>query len=490
MISFNGIPTTNRVPIVATEFDNSRAVQGPATQVFKMLIIGLRLSTGTVAENIPTRVTSKEQGRTYFGAGSMLAEMIEAALAANSFTELWAIASDENGAGVKAAGKIVFAGTATAAGTFSFYIGDKLIEVAVAVDDDGAAVATALAAAIEAEENCIVDAAVDGSVDEEVDITFKHKATIGNYLPLKMNYQSDQELPAGITATITQMAGGTTAPTLTTLLAALNETQYHVIAHPYTDATSLAAIEAFLLDRFGPLTQIEGVAFTASNVSHGNLSTLGLTRNSPHSVIFPCTGMPTAPWKVAAALAGVVAYYAPIDPARPLQTLELPYVLPPLEADQFNLSERNILLYDGISTYKVDSGGKVRIERLITTYRKNDAGADDTSYLDVEVLFTLSYLRYTWNNMVARKYPRYKLAGDGIRIAPGQAIVTPKTMKAEAIALFSQWEELGIVENIEQFKEDLIVEKNSTDPNRLDVSMSPDLVNQFRILGSKIQFLL
>ena len=57
-ISFNEIPTTIRVPFVYVEFDNSRAVQGPALMPYRNLVIGQRLATGTVPALTPTRVTN------------------------------------------------------------------------------------------------------------------------------------------------------------------------------------------------------------------------------------------------------------------------------------------------------------------------------------------------------------------------------------------------------------------------------------------------
>ena len=90
------------------------------------------------------------------------------------------------------------------------------------------------------------------------------------------------------------------------------------------------------------------------------------------------------------------------------------------------------MLHDGISTHTVDPGGNVLLERPITTYQLNAAGFPDTSYLDVTTIATLAYLRYTLRARIAQKYPRHKLADDGIAIAPGQAIVTPKTLSAEA----------------------------------------------------------
>ncbi|MNG29476.1 Phage tail sheath protein [compost metagenome] len=61
-------------------------------------------------------------------------------------------------------------------------------------------------------------------------------------------------------------------------------------------------------------------------------------------------------------------------------------------------------------------------------------------------------------------------------------------MKAEALAKFREWEELGLVENIDDFKANLVAERNASDPNRLDVLLPPDLVNQLRIIANKIQF--
>ena len=48
----------------------------------------------------------------------------------------------------------------------------------------------------------------------------------------------------------------------------------------------------------------------------------------------------------------------------------------------------------------------------------------------------------------------------------------------------------ALVEGFDQFKNDLIVERNSDNPNRVDILLPPDLVNQLRIVGTKIQFLL
>jgi phage tail sheath gpL-like len=197
---------------------------------------------------------------------------------------------------------------------------------------------------------------------------------------------------------------------------------------------------------------------------------------------------PDSPWHFACELAAQVAASASIDPARPFHTLKLK-VRPPKVAERFTKAERNQLLYSGISTFSVDASGSVLVEGVVTTYKENAFGAPDESYLYLNSSLTLSYLRFDWRATVTSKYPRHKLKSDGgPRPAPGQAIITPNLMKAELIAKFREWEEKGLVENFDQFKNDLVVERNIDNPNRLDILASPDLVNQLIVVANKIAY--
>ena len=126
----------------------------------------------------------------------------------------------------------------------------------------------------------------------------------------------------------------------------------------------------------------------------------------------------------------------------------------------------------------------------MTTYQTATGGVADTAYRDANTLFTVSLLRASFRQRFSTKYARYKLANDGTRFGPGQRVVTPSTARAEAIGLFRQWERGGLVENADAFKEGLVVERNETDPNRLDFLLPPDLVNQLRVIAASISFTL
>lgn len=488
-ISFDNIPTTLRVPFVYAEFDNSNAVSGASSMPYTTLVCGHKLSTGSQASLEPVRVTSKEQAITLFGASSMLAQQCATYFTGDDSTEVYAVAVDEPSAGQQATGGVTITGAATEAGTLCLYVGGRRIQCGVASGDQAAIVVTALIAAINEEDDipCTASAVTDES--GKVLLTVHHAGLVGNGLDVRLNYYGEST-PSGLTIAITEFSGGTGAPDIGDLIAVLGDTHWTVFAWPWTDAASLADIEDELADRWGPMRMIEGVAITAATGTHSELGTLGDSHNSQHLTIVHAHGTPTPTWEVSAAAAAVASYYGSIDPARPFQTLELKGVLAPATADLFTQYENNLLLYDGISTFQVDSGGSVLVQRLITTYKKNAAGADDVSYLDLNTILTLGYIRYDFRNYILLKYPRHKLADDGTNYGIGQAVITPKVGKAEAIARARVWEEMGLVENVDAFAESVVCERNATDRNRLDWLLPPDLVNQFCVGGVKVQFIL
>ncbi|WP_422491266.1 phage tail sheath subtilisin-like domain-containing protein [Endozoicomonas sp. ALE010] len=485
-ISFNQIPNGQLTPFVFVEFDNSHANQGPAIQNYRALVLGQRLASGTVAADVPTRVTSEEQAAEYFGRGSMIHQQVQAFLANNRVTELWVIARDDLQAGVQATLDLTITGTATQSGTFNLMIGGRRVRAGVTVGENSTAIATAVAAAINADGELAVTATASAA---KVTLRARHKGEAGNGIDVRCNYYTGERFPEGVSAPRqARLSNGTGNPDISPAIAAMGDEAYHIIAMPYTDGANLTALESELASRWGPERQLDGLAFAGAKGSHAELGTLGDSRNSEHVSIGGFSGVPTLPWQCAAAQAAVVALHGQIDPARPFQTLPMVGVLAPWPEDRFTRQERNLLLNDGISTFTVSPGGEVLVERLVTTYNLNAQGAPDPSYRDVNTLLTLSYLRFDFRTYITNKYPRHKLAGDSVQVPSGQAIMTPSLGKAEAIAKFMQWQNLGLVEELDQFKRDLVVERDPQDPNRLNWLLPPDLINQLRINAAQIQF--
>ena len=158
-ISFDNIPTTLRVPWCYIEFDNSRAVQGDADQPYTVLLVGQKLSGGSAPADTPVMITSEAQAKALFGAGSMLSMIVNAFRKTDSFTETWALPLEDDANGVAATGTLAFTGECTAAGTLTLYVSGIRFTVGIKAGDAAAAIATAVAAAINAKTELPVSAA-------------------------------------------------------------------------------------------------------------------------------------------------------------------------------------------------------------------------------------------------------------------------------------------------------------------------------------------
>lgn len=488
-INFNQIPSNLRTPFTAVEFDSSKAQQGPALLAYKALLIGQKLNSGSAAQDSIVKCTSVDNAIALAGRGSILHRMALGWFASNKSTEMWLGVLADNGAGVAAQGTLTVTGPATASGTLALYLGGERITVAITSGDVQNTIATNIAAAINAALDLPITAAVTTNV---VTWSFRHKGTVGQGYDVRYNFRDGDALPAGVSIAIAATTAGITNPTLTNLIAAMSDIWFEIWAHPYTDATSLTAIETELATRSGPMVQQQGVAITAAYGSFSTLTTLGAGRNSQNSSIFTQTGqVPLTPtMEFAAETAAIIAAAAAADPARPFQTLAYSRAIACAETDKWAQSERNLMLFSGISTTKFVTGGGVQIERAITTYETSASGASDTAYLDVNTLFTLMYLRYSWRTRWQNKYPRHKLADDGTPYGSGQAVMTPKLGKAEAVSWFDDMLALGLVQNAAQFKRDLVCERDLTDRTRLNFLLPPNLMNQLIVNATQIQFLI
>lgn len=487
-MNFDQIPN-RRIPFVSIELDNSQAQGQSAAQLkYNALIIAQKLAAGTAAANAAYRVTNADQVATLAGANSMAHHAAQAWFSVNKSTPLWVALVSDDGAGVQATATLTITGPASAAGALSIYVGGRLVRVPVAAADTATAIATAVAAAI-GTANLIVTAT---SLAGVVTLTCRHKGASGNDLDLRLNYYEDEALPAGVAVTPTAFAAGTTAPSLATLFAALEEQTFHIVAHPYNDTATMQAINTELARRWGPTVQQAGQAITAKPGNFATVSGWGETAafNAPTSTGFASDASPTPPWEDAAATAGVIAFHGELDPARPFQTLRVPWIKPAAPTARFTPDERDLLLYSGVATRRVGPDGVVQLERAITMYRKNASGGDDVSYLDLNTRLSLMYAINDLLTVIPQKYPRHKLGDDGVMYPAGEPIVTPGTIAGEALAWFDRMAGQSPVvfdpATRDQFKAELLVERNGF--VRVDLFVPPDLINQLLQTAVKLGF--
>ena len=486
-VSFNTIPSGIRVPLFYAEMDNSAAAT-PTSQMASLLIG--QMGEGKAEAGKPVYVSTAAMAKELFGRGSMIARMVEAYRSVDSFGQLVVIPVADS-TGTAATGKITCTGTAAEAGTISLYVGSDRVQVSVTNKMTAEAAAKAIADAITLNKDLTITAQAASGV---VTVTAKNKGTVGNDIQLAVNLRgaiNGETTVTGLGVEITAMSKGATDPDLSAALDAMGDEQYDFIGCPYCDADTLDKLSEKLNDtsgRWSPFQMIFGHVYTAKRGDVNALVAFGKTRNNQHeSVIGIEPSLPTHSAEVLAAYLGRTAVFISADPARPTQTGVLTGVMASPEGSRFVQTDRQTLLENGIATLYTVSG-TVMIERAITTYQKNAFGDADASYLDSETLHTSAYVIRQMKSIITTKYARHKLASDGTRFGAGQAIVTPSVIRGELIALYRRLELEGIVENADLFKKYLIVERNASNPNRLDVLFPPDYVNQLRIFAVLNQF--
>lgn len=488
-ISFSRIPANWKMPLYWVELDSSKA--GLPINRQPAMVVGIKRTASPGVANIPTPVSSQAQVDALYGRGSQIAGAFRAYFANNWAQEVWALPVAEGTTAATFTATIT--GSATASGTIHLYLGGRHVPVPVASGDTPTTMATSMAAAVTADLDSYVTAAPAVGV---VTFTAREKGTYGNDLRAMDSYYGavgGEILPAGVSIAYTIPVNGAGDPTFTTAISNLGENVVEYVCLPFTDATSLTAWETEYgfsdTARWGFIRQLYGHIFTAARDTYANLLTLGGTRNSPQlSILGVEATSPSPRWEWAAAYTAKAARALSIDPARPLQSLHLEGILPAPLQGRFLASETNTMATSGIATQRTFTDGVPTLARETTTYKTNLYGVSDDAYELVTTLATLSRLLRNQRQAITSKYPRHKLADDGTRFGAGQAIVTPKTIKAELVSQYRIDEFNGLVENGAAFKANLIVERDPNDPNRVNVLYPPDLVNGLRVFAVLAQF--
>jgi phage tail sheath gpL-like len=493
-ISFGAIPSNIKVPLYWVEVDPSKA--GLPQLGLRALLVGTATAGGDAPHDIPIAVGSQAQADAHFGQGSELSRMFKAYYASNLANEVWGLPVAEPSGGTAATGKIIVTAAPTEAGTIHLYIAGDHIPVNVGATDTVNSIHTAISFAINENFDLPVHS-VGGPTD--VTLTAEFKGVHGNEITVALNYYGSiggERLPPGLVMTLPAggvLAGGVGVPVFDAAISNMGEQEFEYVAMPYTDSTSLFAWdqEYGFTDggRWGWMREHFGHVFSAKRGLYTDLITFGNTQNSGViSVLGFEVASPSPSFEWAAAYCGKAQRALIDDPARPLQTLSLNQIkCAPLHS-RFDFEELNSLAENGIAIQKAGTDNQPMIAREQTLYQLNLYGQSDDAYELVTTLATLAKLLRNQKAAVTSQFPRCKLADDGTRFGPGQAIVTPGIVRAALIAQYRMDEFNGLVENVTQFKNNLLVERNVNDPNRLDVLYPPDLINQLRIFAVLAQF--
>lgn len=474
-VTFDTIPTT-RIPGRYVELNTKATARGLPGGGGKVCLIG-QMTSGTATAEELTTVTSVEDAVTLFGRGSMLHRMVLAALTAERrMSVLYALPLADAGSGVAAAGSIAVAISSLTAGTLTLWLGGDVMTLAIAAADTANGIAAAIKALLDDYPDLPVSATVSTNT---VTITAKNDGTLGNAIEMETEYSG-----TGLTLTLTQLTSGATDVDIQDALDAIYTADVDIIVSPYNTSTPLGTLSDHLEGRSNGVEQRGAVGVSASIAGSSTLATLGAAVNDGRIMVVGMEGSTHWPPEVAAAAAAVLA--GEEDLARPLNGLALKGIRPPPSSYRWTRGELTTLLANGIAPLSVSSSEEVTIVRSVSTYVTNGVGAPDDTLLDLQTIRVLDYVRKAIRTRLDLRFSRVKIAD----VAHTETTTDPKKIRAEILDVLFACEEIDYLENVDANKDDVVVERNSADPTRVDCHLPADIVNGLHVLAARIDLIL
>lgn len=495
VINFSQIPPNLRNTGVFAEVDASQA--NTLQQQQQTLLIGQMLSTGAAIPGIPIISTSIVDAQVNFGIGSMLSNMLVQYNKTDPNGEVWLLPVLDAEEGVKATGSFQFGSSASSAdvtqnGVLPLYLAGVSVPVGVNAASTNGTIAANTAAAINALITLPVTASATNNI---VTLTANHAGVSAMDCDIRFAYLgalNNESIPSGLNITVVQMNGGELDPDITDALGNLSDQPFDFIGLPYNGSANLNAFETFIGDQSGRWSfssEEFGGAFIAYRGNFGALVTFGNSRNDQHVSCMGYYDSPSPVWLVAADYTAACANSLRIDPALPLggagDGVTLNFLAPPVQS-RFDFTERNSLLFDGISTFQVEQGNRVRIEYAVTMYQVNGNDQPDDSYLDVETLYTLMFLIRAYRADLSTKFARKKLVSDDTRVSAGSNFVTAQFIKNECTALYNGFAAQGMVQNPGIFAQQ--IQAVNAGNGTVQLLLPFNIANQLRRIEMLVQF--
>lgn len=476
------VSTNQLVGLALVQLD--RQGTAPSATPWKTAIIGQKTSAGSATANTLVQVTSAERATALFGVGSQLAIMCHAYLKNDPTGNLWAGVLADNGT-TKATGTIQVTAAATGDGTIKLRVFGKRIAVGVSAGDS----ANTIAAAIEAELDLHTYLPTVASVSTDtVTLTAKNAGVAGNTGRIEVNPDPGDVLPAGVALTLTQVSGGSTDPAVTTLVTAMAAADIRNIIVHRTDDTIMDAIDAEMVSRWDATRAKRSHAFSCLVDSVSDLTTWSGSRNSPHQTTFGLDFPPCPEWEIAAAVGGAIVRSLRSHVAVPLADLALldsrGEAMPgPALSSRFSSTENNTLGIAGVASLYTDQYGQLRTQACVTHYKTDGSGVADTTLRWTNTLYQVMYLIDDLET-ATRQYCAGKILMDDASVVEvGTPAVDPRLIKSHLVGRYRAHERAGIVEDTAGFAAAVVVERNATDANRVDILYPPDLANQLNVLA-------
>ena len=489
----------------------------------KVLIRAQQLATGTATAGQLYTDVDRDTLVPLVGRGSMALDAYDALQEGLLGVARVDMIVEDDPTGTAAVGKFTFGGTATEAKTLKLGVGSSrngIIEVAVAVGDDGDAICAKANTAADLLLDMVATADVNGTNTDELDITANNEGVDGNDIGLKVYNKV-----AGVTVTITGMATGSGTISTRDLAAVVGNQRYQKVvqpaSYPVTDITTNLLDERFnvdnkLLDGIGLVCDNDtasNIVTTLGSINSQNLIYLATKPTSDTSAYVGPSEFET-PMSLACIVAGVMARRL-TDDARLTDIIDstagnkdgrggaalasLPLfntVIPSLEVTptEYGFNDTEVVSLNeagGSVVGSNDAGSAMVLGEMYTTYLTNLAGDADDSFKFANYQESYRAVREYFFNNIKADFRQHRLTNgdllkgrkianeDSIRSAFKQYYVTLSTAD---YALTQAGDDA-----IEYFEDNLVLDIDYR-AGTVDFTADIPMVSQLREFNGSITF--
>jgi len=412
-----------------------------------------------------------------------------------------AAADGENGGqGVAAVHTVTITGPATDNGLLSVSILDENFTVGVIVGSTASQVATQLAQVMQRWRALPFIVTVSGAT---ITLTAKNRGLVGNWFTPQWNPNFGEDFPPGIGVEVATTTPGVGQADLEPAMPVLN-CLFDCIALGNEDEKSVNMLVMAIRQNWRCPVNGDfrgGHLFHSRTGTSGIIYAYGMDRNNPEESVIPVpVGYKYPGYLFAAAMASRACCTACYDPSRPVQYDNgvLGCMFDSRKCATIWTQEEKKMFYDaGIVNWDVANARGVRqtllwIEEPLTTYKYDpQTGAPDGAWQRMESRYTVTKFVRDLGMWYRRHYSSVSLVNDGVRIPPNKRAVSPRILQASILAWLRGTQlgwtaDLGPVPIEKMVRVERTNQPNFCDPNRVNVLIDLDLVNQLARIATTI----
>jgi phage tail sheath gpL-like len=481
------IPGDVVAPLLAFDVESA----GQFSSETKMILLGHGLAAGSLAEGMPALCSSVNEARALVGRGSMLEAMVIRVFQNAPSQELYlGRVADTGTAEVRT---VTIGAVPAEGGQGVLQIAGEDVSIEIAAGTTANAVATALAAAI----NVYFNAASKKSLPftatvatNVVTITARHKGVYATRLDTFVPVIEGGNAFKGILTFATTVPGAGVAD-VAAILAAMGDDPFEIVVSAFGDDANRTKLDDFhnnTAGRWSYAQQLYGHVFYPKTGTTSELTTSALSKDTWHLSMIPQftnAGHATPDYEF---LAGIVGRIAPLlgsgsDGRVSVNQsgLKVEGVLAPRDRTYWpGYTARDVLLKNGVSTWKVNSSGDVIIDKIITQ-QQTTGGVPDVVFRDIQAPYQLTYGLKFHRVALANEHSNKAIVDDNPANNPN--LRTPKDIQATLVNSTVQLERRGVVEASQDLLDQIVVTRDLDNRSRVNIVLPIDRANPLDIFA-------